>query len=315
MSLKHSVFLPVGFGQEFARTTDPVAAFETVMETGRIADEYGYETVWILDHLLTAPPSQEYIFECWTTVAALLRETERVRVGQMVSGNGYRNPALLAKMASTVDVLGRGRLTFGIGAGWYEPDYQAFGYEFLDGPSRLRQLREAMQIILSMWTKDETTFEGEFYRVHGAINQPKGVQQPHIPVLIAGAGEKVTLKTAAEFADVCNVIASPEGLKRKFAVLEKHCETVGRDYDDIVRTTTTICIVGDTDEEAKALVPPGASAIYPGDVGEYGLIGTPETIRERLAAYEEAGVQELAINFLDPTDLDVLRRYGAEFIR
>jgi len=261
MPLKHSIFLPAGFGQEFANFTDPVAAFETVLETGRIADEYGYETVWVLDHLLTAPPSQEYLFECWTTVTALLRETERVRVCQMVSGNGYRNPALLAKMASTVDVIGHGRLTFGIGAGWYEPDYRAFGYEYLDAPDRLRQLREAMQIILSLWTEDQTTFEGRYYQVRDAINQPKGVQQPHIPVLIAGGGEKVTLKLAAEYADVCNVIDSPDGLRHKFDVLKKHCENVGTDYDGIVRTTTTICIIGDTDEEARALVPPGSGAI------------------------------------------------------
>lgn len=315
MPMKHSIFLPVGFGQEFARISDPVTAYETITETGHIADEFGYETLWVLDHLLTAPPSPEFIFECWTTVAALLRDTERVRIGQMVSGNGYRNPALLAKMASTVDVLGHGRLTFGIGAGWYEPDYHAFGYEYRDGPARLRQLREAMQIILSMWTDDQTTFDGEFYQVHGAINQPKGVQQPHIPVLIAGGGEKVTLKLAAEYADVCNVIESPDGLRHKFDVLRKHCANVGRDYESITRTTTTICIIADTDEQARAQVPPGAGAIYPGDVADYGLIGTPDTIRERLAGYEAAGVQELAINFNDPTDLDLLRRYGHEFIK
>jgi F420-dependent oxidoreductase-like protein len=285
MTIKHGIFLPMGFGQEFAHLDDPVEAFENLIQTAQIADEYGYETVWALDHLQTVPPSQEFVFEVWSTVTALARATKRVRVGQMVTSVGYRNPALQAKMASTVDVLSRGRFTFGIGAGWYQPDYVGFGYEFPDAPERLRQVREAVQIILSMWTEKETTFEGEHFQVRGVINQPQGVQKPHIPVLIGGAGEKVTLKLVAEYGDACNVIESPEGLKHKFSVLKKHCETVGRDYNSVRRTATTLCIIADTDKEALAAVPDGVGAIYPGDPGSYCLVGTVETIRERIAAY------------------------------
>jgi len=158
--------------------------------------------------------------------------------------------------------------------------------------------------------KEEATFEGTYYQIRGAINQPKGVQQPHIPLMIAGAGEQVTLKLVARYGDVCNVIADQATLEYKFAVLKQHCETVGRDYESIHRTALTLCIIGETDEQARALIPGWAGAVFPGDVGSYGLIGTLETIRQRLAAYEVAGVQELVIHFSDATHLDAVRLFG-----
>lgn len=315
MSIKYSVFLPTGFGQELAHIPDPVEAYETLTRMAQAADELGYETLWSADHFHTIPPSQEVSFESWSTLTALARDTKRVRIGHMVTGNSYRNPALQAKMASTVDVLSHGRLTFGIGSGWYESDYVGYGYDYSNAGERLRQLREAVQIILSMWKEEETTFEGKYYQVRGAINQPKGVQKPHIPMLIAGGGEKVTLKLVAQYGNACNVIEDLAGLERKFAVLKKHCADVGRDYDSIIRTTSTMCIIADTDQEARAAVPPSASMVYPGDVGEYGLIGTIETIRDRIAGYEAAGVQELAISFDNPTQLDILRHFASEFIK
>lgn len=314
MALKHSVFLPTGFGHEFAGMTDALAAYETMTRVAQVADECNFETIWLADHFLTMPPTQSMTFESWTSMAALLRDTSRIRVGQMVAANNYRNPALQAKMASTIDVIGNGRFSFGIGAGWFEQEYQAFGYEYLSGGERLRQLEEAVQIILSMWTQDVTTFEGKYYQVHEVFNQPKGIQKPHVPMLIAGAGEKVTLKLAANYADACNVIESPTALEHKFAVLKKHCDNLGRDYDSILRTTTSVCIMADTDKEAQAAVPPGTEMIYPGGVGGYGLIGSPETIRQRIADYEGAGVQEIATTFINPTNLDDFRHFAAEFI-
>jgi F420-dependent oxidoreductase-like protein len=314
MSLKFGLFLPQGFVHELAGIRNPVEAHETLTRVAQTADEYGYESVWVADHLLTTPPLQAFLFECWTTAAALARDTKRVRIGQMVTANSYRNPALQAKMASTVDVLSNGRFTFGIGAGWYEPDYRAYGYEFVGGPERLRQLREAVQVILALWTQEEATFEGEYYQVRGAINQPKGVQQPHIPLLIAGGGEQVTLKLVAQYGDACNMIEEPAALAQKFAVLKAHCEAVGRDYTTIHRTAMTLGIIADTDEQAQALVPDWTTAIYPGDVRAYWLVGSPETIRRRIAAYEEAGVQELAINFVEPTHLHPIRRFASEVI-
>ena len=229
----------------------------------------------------------------------------------MVTCNSYRHPALLAKMASTVDVLSHGRLNFGIGAGWYEHEYRAYGYEYPEAPERLRQLREAVQVLLALWKKEEAVFEGKYYQIHGAINQPKGVQKPHIPLLIGGSGEKVTLKLVAQYADACNVGDDPATMRQKFAVLKEHCETVGRDYESIHRTSTTICLMADSDEQALALLPAERKARL-GNGVQTALIGSPETIRQRLAAYEEAGVQELLLRFVDGTNLEAIRRFAKE---
>jgi len=315
MSLTYSIQVPQGFVQELKGIHDPIEAYETLTSVAQTAEEYGYTTAWTVDHFQTQPePTQETFFECWTTTAALARDTKRIRIGQMVECNSYRNPALQAKMASTLDVLSRGRYTFGIGAGYWEPDYRTYGYEFPEGKVRVRQLREAVQIILAMWNEPAPTFEGTYYQIHEAINQPKGVQQPHIPLLIAGFGEQLTLKVVAESADICNTGGDPATVEHKFAVLKKHCETVGRDYESIKRTAVTPVAIGDTDEKARELFLSNATPLYPGDALSYGLIGSIDTIRQRIAAYEAAGVQELVLWFVDATKLESIRRFAREFI-
>lgn len=314
MSMKFGISLPQGWTMDLVGIPDPVEAYETMTAVAKTADECGYESAWLVDHFHTIPqPSQEVTFKSWVTTAALARDTKRIRLGQMVTCNSYRNPALLAKMASTVDVLSHGRLNFGIGSGWYEHEYRAYGYEYPDAPTRLRQLREAVQVILAMWTQDEATFEGKYYQVRGAINQPKGVQKPHIPMLIAGGGEKVTLKLVAQYGDACNIGGNLDTLKHKFAILKEHCEAVGRDYNEIHRTSMAMCIVGNTDEEALTMVPEMWKARR-ADIVENSLVGTPDTIRKRIAAFEEAGVQELMLMFPDVIKLDQVRRFAKEFL-
>ena len=312
--MKYGIALPQGWRMELVGIKDPVEAYETMTRVAQTADECGYESVWLVDHFHTVPqPLQEVTFEAWTSTAALARDTKRVRIGQMVTCNNYRNPALLAKMASTVDVLSHGRLNFGIGSGWFEHEYHAYGYEFPDAPERLRQLREAVQVILAMWTQEEAVFEGKYYQVRGAINQPKGVQKPHIPLLIGGGGEKVTLKMVAQFGDACNVSGDLVTLEQKFSVLKQHCEAVGRDYNSIHRTVGTFCIIGDTDEHAQALIPEAWKARSESIIND-SLVGTIDTIRERIAAYEAVGVQELQLIFPDAVQLDSIRRFAKEFI-
>ncbi len=314
MPMQYGLSLPQGWTMDLTGIKDPVEAYETMTRVAQTADETGYNSVWLVDHFHTIPqPSQEVTFECWTSTAALARDTKRVRIGQMVSCNGYRNPALLAKMASTVDVLSHGRLNFGIGSGWYEHEYRAYGYDYPDAPERLRYLREALQVILAMWTQEEAVFEGKYYQVRGAINQPKGVQKPHIPVLIGGGGEKVTLKLVAQYGDACNVGGDLATIKHKFAVIKQHCESVGRDYESIHRTSTAICAIGETDELALAGIPDELRSRF-GDRLKDALIGSPDTIRQRLQAYEEAGVQELILRFPDPTNLDTIRFFAKELI-
>jgi F420-dependent oxidoreductase-like protein len=316
MALDFGILVPQGWRMDLVGIADPVEAYETMTRVAQEAETLGYRSIWLFDHFHTVPnPTQEVTFECWTSTAALARDTKRVRIGQMVTCNGYRNPALLAKMASTVDVLSHGRLDFGIGAGWHEHEFRAYGYDYPDAPTRLRYLRDAVQVILAMWTQDEAVYEGYYHAVRGAINQPKGVQQPHIPLLIGGGGEQVTLKLVAQYGDACN-ISNPdiEMLAHKLSVLKKHCEEIGRDYNSIRTTVLLNCAIATTEEAALAKSGPFQRNAQPGRVREQSLIGTPDTIRRRLTDYEKAGAQEIIMWMPDARDLEPLRLFAQELI-
>jgi F420-dependent oxidoreductase-like protein len=314
MAVQYGLLVPQGWRMDLVGITDPIEADETMTRVAQEAEALGFASIWLFDHFHTVPtPTQEVTFECWTSTAALARDTKRVRIGQMVTCNGYRNPALMAKMASTVDALSHGRLDFGIGAGWYEHEYRAYGYGFPDAPERLRYLREAVQVILAMWTQNEAVFEGKYYHINGAINQPKGVQKPHIPMLIGGGGEQVTLKLVAQYGDACNIgHLDKAGLEHKFAVLKKHCEDIGRDYNTIKRTVLFNCAIAETDEAAMAKAAAFARNIPSGRLREQALIGTPDTIRQRLAEIEEAGAQEIILFMPDSKDLASVRLFARE---
>jgi len=314
MAMKFGLIVPQGWRMDLVGIPDPVEAYKTMTRVAQEAEALGFDSIWLYDHFHTVPtPTQEVTFECWTSTAALARDTKRVRIGQMVTCNGYRNPALLAKMASTVDTMSHGRLDFGIGAGWYEQEFLAYGYDFPDGPTRLRQLREAVQIILKMWTDEKAEFEGQYHSVHGAINQPKGVQKPHIPLLIGGAGEKVTLKLVAQYADACNVgHLDNEGLERKFSIIKKHCESVGRDYNTIWRTVLFNCAIAESDEEAWAKSSSFQRNIPSGRIRERALVGTPDIVRKRLTEIEQAGAQEIILYMPDAKDLEPVRMFARE---
>src|SRR5215212_11216211 len=223
MAVKFGVFVPQGWKMDLIGIKDPVEQYEAMTQVARVADELpGVDSIWVYDHFHTIPtPTMETTFECWTITAGLARDTQRVKVGQMVTCNGYRNPALLAKIASTTDVMSHGRLICGLGAGWYEHEWRAYGYGFPDAPERLRMLREACQIIRAMWTDDYATVDGKRYQVNGAINEPKGAQSSHPPLWIGGGGEKVTLKLVAQYADACNVGGgNPETCRQKLEILQ-----------------------------------------------------------------------------------------------
>jgi len=214
-------------------------------------------------------------------------------------------------MASTVDVLSHGRLDFGIGAGWYEQEFLAYGYNYPDGPTRLRQLRDAVQIILKMWSDEHAEYEGQYHSVHGAINQPKGAQKPHIPLLIGGGGEKVTLKLVAQYADACNIgHLDNAGLERKFAIIKQHCNAVGRDYNAIHRTVLFNCAIAGTDAEAWAKSAPFQRNIPSGRIREQALVGTPDAVRKRVQEIEQAGAQELIVFMPDSRNLTPLRMFA-----
>lgn len=319
MAMKYGVIVPQGWRMDLVGITDPVEAYETMTSVAQSAEDLGFAAIWLFDHFHTVPvPTQEPTFECWMSTAALARDTRRVRIGQIVTCNGYRNPALLAKMASTVDVLSHGRLDFGIGAGWYEHEYKAYGYNYPDAPTRLRYLREAVQVILKMWTDDEAYFAGKYYQINGAINQPKGVQKPHIPMMIGGSGEKVTLKLVAQYGDACNIgNLTPEETARKFEILRQHCQTVGRDYNTIHRTLLLNCSIGETDEQALSKAQQANLARNTGGsehLRTRALIGTPDTIRQRLTEYEQIGAQEVILFFPQADRQEALRLFGKEVL-
>src|SRR2546426_11045622 len=312
MTMKCGVIAPQGWRMDLVGIKDPVEAYETMTGVAQTAEELGYDSIWLFDHFHTVPvPTQEVTFECWTSTAALARDTKRVRIGQIVTCNSYRNPALLAKMASTVDAMSHGRLDFGIGAGWFEHEYRAYGYNYPEAPKRLRYLREAIQVILAMWTQEEAVFEGKYYQVRGAINQPKGVQKPHIPLLIGGGGEKVTLKLVAQYADACNIGGDIPTIRHKLDVVNQHCEDVGRDYTSIRRTSSSICVIGESEEAALASLKPHQRDIVT-LMRASAMIGSPETVRRRIAELEDAGIQELIIWFPDAAKLESLRLFARE---
>ena len=314
--MDYGVIVPQGWRMDLVGISDPSEAYETMTRVAQEADTLGYHSIWLYDHFHTVPtPTQEVTFECWTSTAALARDTRRVRIGQMVTCNSYRHPALLAKMASTVDALSQGRLDVGIGAGWYQEEYLAYGYPFSSTHERLERLREAVQIILAMWTEPEATFEGTYYQVRGAINQPKGVQQPHIPLLIGGGGEKVTLRLVAQYANACNIGGDIPTIKHKLAVLKQHCEALGRDYETIKRTTLIDdCVIAETEADVLAKLTPQQRDNLE-ELHKTWLIGTPEQIRQRLADYEEAGIQELVVRFVDAAQIEPIRLFARECLQ
>jgi len=307
------IIVPQGWRLDLVGIADPAEAYEAMTRVAKEAETLGFHSLWLYDHFHTIPiPAQEITFECWISTAALARDTTYMRIGQMVTCNSYRNPALLAKMASTVDALSHGRLVLGIGAGWYEHEYRAYGYPYPETGERLGRLHEAIQIILAMWTQDEATFEGTYYQVRGAINQPKGVQKPHIPLLIGGGGEKVTLRLVAQYGDACNVGGDIATIKHKFAVLKHHCDELGRDYNSIRRTTLIDdCAIAETEEAAIAKLTP-AQRNNLDEMRQTALIGTPTMIRQRLAEYDAAGVQEIIIRFVDAPQLESVHLFARE---
>ena len=313
--MKFGIFVPQGWRMDLADVRDPVEKYETMSRCALEAERAGFDAVWLYDHFHTVPaPQLESVFECWTSMAALARDTSTVRLGQMVTCNGYRPPSLLAKMASGIDVMSNGRLILGIGAGWYEHEFRAYGYEFPETPDRLRMLRESLQVIKAMWTQDEATFEGRFYQVRGAINEPKPVQKPHPPIWIGGGGERVTLKLVAQYGDACNIGGDIETVRHKLEVLREHCDEVGRDYNTILKTTEFYTILGDKREVDRVVADTarrtGADEAFIRSWHPHH--GDAEHNVERIRQYAETGIQYFIVNVPNAFEGGVIDRFAAE---
>src|SRR5579884_1066012 len=268
---------------------DPAMAFEGVKAKALWAESHGFVWFSVLDHLIQiggiGAPDEPFL-EGWTVLAALAAVTSRIRLATLATAVGYRNPAHLAKIAASVDLISRGRLTLGIGAGWFEDEYRQYGFDFPARPAvRIRQMEEAVRLILAMWREPRTTFRGRYFRAEEAILEPKPVQKPHPPVLIAGGGEQLTLRAVARLGDLCNVGGDVETVKHKFDVLRRHCDAVGRDYEVIEKTLIISLLIARDEAGVQAKRERfGASSDFVGTVSEaVDLIGR----------YREVGVQLL----------------------
>ncbi len=311
MTTRFGMFVPQGWKMDLAGFSDPVEQWEAMTDVAKKADEGSWDSIWLFDHFHTVPePSTESTFECWTTTAALARDTKRVNIGQMVGCNGYRNPALYAKIASTVDVASHGRLYAGLGAGWYEHEWKAYGYEWPETKERMAAFREATEIIHKMWTEDEPVFNGKFYSIDKPINEPKGVRKPHPSFWIGGGGPQVTLKLVAKYADAANIGGgNPEVIKEKAAILKGHCDAIGRDYNEIIKSTGINAFPIDKGDDPQKAT---QKALGPMDWERFSkdnLIGTEDEIADKVEAALEAGADYII--FYVPGvayDLDLVTR-------
>ncbi|UDY36015.1 LLM class F420-dependent oxidoreductase [Dermatobacter hominis] len=309
------VFAPQGWKMELAGIEDPQDKWAVTVRTAQLAEELGLDSIWVYDHVHNVPvPAHETVFECWTTIAALAASTSRIRLGQMVSCAAYRNPALVAKITSTVDVISGGRLDFGIGAGWYDQEFRSYGYEFPPAADRIRYLRETVEVVKLMWSEPDATYEGRFVNVAGAQCDPKPVQDPHPPIWIGGGGEQLTLRVVARHADRSNFGGSPEEWAHKRDVLRAHCADVGRDPDEITMTWSPEIHIRETEQE----IVEGGSRSFWGEPFESwragNLVGTPEQVCERIAEYQALGCGGLVPWCSDYPDDTTLRLLGTRVI-
>jgi F420-dependent oxidoreductase-like protein len=302
-------FVPQGWKTELASIDGATAKWDRAVEIAQLIEQLGFDSIWVYDHFHNVPrPTNEAVFECWTVIAALSQITRNIRLGQMVGCNSYRNPALLAKITSTIDVISGGRLDWGIGAGWYENEYRAYGYDFPSPKDRIGMLAETVEIVKSMWTDSETTFGGRYYEVKRAQCDPKPLQSPHPPVWIGGGGEQLTLRVVAKHADYSNFGGSPDTWKHKRDVLHMHCGAVGRDPDEITLTWSPELFIRETEAEIDAV---GSLAVWrqgPEEWKANNLIGTPEQVAEKVAAYTAMGCRGFipwACDYPDTTTLEL----------
>jgi F420-dependent oxidoreductase-like protein len=301
----------------FPGSTGPL--FETVKRIARNAEAAGFDSFWVMDHFYQirgVGPAEEPMLEGWLALAGVASVTERIRLGTMVSGNIYRNPALLAKMATTLDIISNGRAFVGVGAGWNREESEGYGFEFPETPGdRLRRLREALQVLTLMLTEERPSFRGTYYTIDRALNNPRPLQQPHPPILIGGSGERVTLRLVARYGDACNLFGDPARVGHLLGVLREHCRAVGRNYDEILKTSLgTVLIARDEQQLEQKL-----QAVAPDDASRRALagrvmIGTVTQIAEQLRALLDAGIDYPIVNFVDAWEAETLSLF-AEAVR
>jgi len=293
----------------------PDAVFDTVAAIAATAESSGFDSLWVMDHFFQIPGVgglDEPMFEAYTLLGALAARTTRVRLGALVTGVTYRNPALVAKQVTTLDVLSGGRAVLGIGAAWFEREHEGLGFTFPPLAERFARLEEALQLCRAMFTQDTTSFQGRYYQLRDAPNRPAPLQPGGPPILVGGSGERRTLRLVAKYADACNLFGDPATIRHKLAVLERHCADVGRDPATITKTRLGTLCIADTDEEARRRAEPlrQARGMTAEAFEAMVTVGSPQTVAERAAELLATGLDGLVFNLVGAGDLDTVALAG-----
>lgn len=272
---------------KFSLWPQPTQGYTTVHALAKHAEANHWDGLWLADHFMpNAEDTSSPWPEAWTTLAALAATIPRIRLGSLVTGNTYRHPAVLAKMAATIDHISNGRVVLGLGSGWQENEHQKYGIPFYTVKNRLQRLEEACQVIKALFSEESASFAGEFYQLSDAPLQPKPVQSP-LPLLIGGGGEKVTLRITAQYADEWNVWGTSADLKHKMSILDQHCEKLGRDPKDIHRTAVAMVFLTDDEAFAKKM---NDSTDRPPRIA-----GNVNQLQDIIAGYKDVGVDEFIV--------------------
>ncbi|MCW4021744.1 MAG: TIGR03560 family F420-dependent LLM class oxidoreductase [Candidatus Bathyarchaeota archaeon] len=311
--IKFGVFLPFYAFRNQKQSND---LFNQLKNTVQTCEQLGYDSVWIDDHLMLG---QIPILECWTALSALACTTKKIKLGTMVTCNSFRNPALLAKMAATFDVLSNGRLELGIGAGVQKSEHEAYGYTFFSTIERIQRLNEAIEIIKKMWTENNSSHTGKHYQITNAICEPKPHQKPHPPLVVGGGGEKLTLQVTARHANRYDwgYLSSFEEYVNKMEVLKNHCTVVGRNFEEIEKSCWPAgqIFLGKTKKDAENMVsqmlPEGVCLE---DFVRASFVGTPESIIELLKPYQKLGVTQFMLYFANLPQTDSLQLFAEKVI-
>jgi F420-dependent oxidoreductase-like protein len=307
--MRFGLFIPQGWRLDLVGIP-PAEHWRVMSDLAAYADGTAWDSLWVYDHFHTVPvPTDEATHEAWSLMAAYAATTSRIKLGQMCTAMSYRNPAYLAKVAATVDVISGGRVQMGIGGGWYEHEWRAYGYGFPSAGARLGRLDEGVQIMRDAWRDGRVTLDGKHYQVTDAIVQPKPLQESGIPLWIAGGGEKVTLRIAAKYAQYTNFTSEPAGFEHKSTVLAGHCRDVGTDYDAIVRSANFNAVIGESDADVAARVErvrerqvgvadeEAVDAMLATATAPESASGTPEQVIEKLARMRDLGCEYAILYF------------------
>jgi len=301
---------------------NPVKQYEFSKLISVTADSIGFDSIYAYDHLIPfyGDDTNKNIFECFILLSGLAAITKRIKIGQIVTCNSYRNPSLVAKMLSTLDIISNARVEFGIGAGWYEQEYVAYGYQFPANVSRIKQLDESLSIIKAMWKDKCASFEGKYYRIKEATCNPKPIQKPHPIIMVGGSGERYLLKVVAKHADRYNLFfGTPNEMKTKISLLKEYSKSIGRDYKEIQYSIVLPCIIKDTEQEVNQVLmqykrkDKTLKEYHQYLVGGI-AVGTPEKVLQGIKKYMDIGVTHFILHFIG-LDETTLRLFDTKIIR